>query len=66
LLKEIMTECESFHTATAVSIEHNKANGSWELRVSWAPHPSENECLEKIVAKHSLEMITTNERTVFR
>lgn len=60
-----MTDCESFHNAKAVSIEHNKANDSWELIAIWTPHPSETECLKKIVAKHVIEMVTTNERTVF-
>ena len=66
LLKEIMADCESFQTAKAVSIEHNKDKNSWELHVYWAPNPLETECLNKIVAKHSLETATTNERTVFR
>lgn len=61
-----MADCESFRSAKAVSIEYNKANKSWELNISWTPHPSENECLEKIVTKHSLEMVTSGERTVFR
>lgn len=66
LLKEIMTSCESFHTANTVSLEHNKANDTGDLHVSWTPHSSETERLTKIVAKHRLEMVTTNERTVFR
>ena len=61
-----MTDCESFHTAQTVSIQHNKLKDSWELYVSWMPHPLENECLKKIIAKHGLEMITANEKTVFR
>lgn len=65
LLKEIMTECESFHYAKVVSIEHGKGSDSWELRVFWVPHPSEIECLEKIVVKHSVEMVTSNGRSVF-
>jgi hypothetical protein len=66
LLKEIMTDCKSFHSAQAVSIERNKMKDSWELHVNWAPLYAEIECLERIVAKHGLEMVTTNERTVFR
>ncbi len=66
LLKEIMADCESFRSAKAVSIAHNRASDSWELNISWAPHPSETACLEKIVMKHDLEMLTSNERTVFR
>lgn len=61
-----MTDCESFHTAQAVAIQHNKAIDSWELYVSWFPHPSETASLETIVAKHGLEMVTSNGRTVFR
>ncbi len=66
LLKEIMAICESFHYAQAVSIVNDKKSGSWELRVHWVPDPSETERLEKIVAKHGLEMVTSNGRTVFR
>ena len=66
LLKEIMADCESFHTAKAFSVESNKANDNWELNLSWMPHPTENECLNKIVTKHGLEMLTSNERTIFR
>ena len=66
LLKEIMTDCESFRSAQAVSIAYNRADASWELSISCAPHPSETECLEKIVAKYDLEMVTSNERTIFR
>jgi hypothetical protein len=61
-----MIDCESFHTAQAVSIVHNKINDSWELNVSWMPHPTETECLKKIIEKHSLEMVTENGKTVFR
>jgi hypothetical protein len=65
LLKELMTHCDSFHTAQAVSIHHNRLKDSWELHVSWIPHPLESECLKKITAKHGLEMETSNEKTVF-
>ena len=65
LLKEIWADCESFHCAQTVSIEHVEGSDSWELRVFWVPHPSEIECLEKIVAKHSIEMVTSKGRSVF-
>jgi hypothetical protein len=66
LLKELMTYCGSFHTAQAVSIHHNRLKDSWELHVRWIPYPLESECLKKITAKYGLEMITSNEKTVFR
>ena len=65
LLKEIMTDCESFHTAKAVSIQYDRTNDSWALSVTWLPYPSETDCLNKIIAKHNLEMTTKNERTIF-
>ena len=66
LLKEIMTNCESFNTANAVTINNNESNNSWELYVNWTPHPLEADCLNKIVANHGLEMVATNGRTIFR
>jgi hypothetical protein len=66
LVKEIMAGCESFRSAKAVSIVYNRANDSWELNISWTPHPSETKCLEKIITKHDLEMVTSNEQTGFR
>jgi hypothetical protein len=66
LLKEMMAICGSFYDAQAVSIENEKESGSWELRVYGVPNPSETECLEKIIAKHGLEMITIDGRSVFR
>ncbi|HUK84880.1 MAG TPA: hypothetical protein VLU95_03360 [Candidatus Acidoferrum sp.] len=61
-----MNDCESFQSAKAVSIEYKKLTHSWELNISWIPHPSEGQCLEKIVIKHDLEMVTSGERTIFR
>jgi hypothetical protein len=61
-----MAICESFHYAQAVSIERDKKSGSWALSVHWIPDPSETDCLEKIVAKHGLEVVKLNGRTVFR
>ena len=66
LLKELMTDCESFHNAQAVSMQHNRLKDSWEIHVSWVPHPLETECLKKIASKHSLEMETLDGKTVFR
>ncbi len=66
LLKEIMTSCSSFYDAKMVSISQNVANGNWELHVSWMPHPSDADCLKKIVANHSAEILSSDERTVFR
>ena len=66
LLKELMTYCESLHNAQAVSIQRNQLKDSWEIHVSWIPHPLETECLKKITAKHSLEMETLDGKTVFR
>ena len=66
LLKEIMAICESFSYAKVVSIEKEKQTGSWVLSVYWLPHPSEIACLEKIVVKYGLEMVTSNENTIFR
>ena len=61
-----MAICGSFQHAQAVSVERNKATDCWELYVSWIPHPSEIDCIEKIVAKYGSEMVTSNGRTVFR
>jgi hypothetical protein len=58
--------CGSFNDAQSVSIQNNKKSNSWELHVSWVPHPSEIACLEKIVANHILEMVTINEHSIFR
>ena len=66
LLKEVMTVCGSFYTAKTVSIAYNKANDSWELCASWIPDQSEIELLNKIIAKHGLERVTTSECTTFR
>jgi hypothetical protein len=66
LLKELMTDCESFHTAKAVSLEYKRVSDSWELNTSWIPHPSETDCLNRILVMRNLEMITSNERTAFR
>jgi len=66
LLKEMMTICGSFHDAQVVSIRRDNANESWELHVHCVPHRSEIPCIEKIVAKHCLEMVTSNGKTIFR
>ena len=66
VLKEILVDCGSFSSVKAEAIAYNSDNDSWELNISWVPHQSETECLEKIVTKYALEMVTSNERTVFR
>jgi len=66
LLKEIIAVCGSFYDARAVSIQNDENGDNWELHVYWVPNPSEIECLEKIIAKLILEMVTINGRSVFR
>ena len=66
LLKEIMAVCESFHYTQAVDIAKNKKSGSCELIVYWLPDVSEIEQLERIVAQHNLEMVSSMGRTIFR
>ena len=58
-----MAECESFHFAREVSIE--KESDGWMLSVKWIPHSSETQRLEKIAAKHNLELAESKVRTVF-
>jgi hypothetical protein len=66
LLKEIIAVCGSFYDAQAVSIVHDKTRNTWELHAYCTPHSSEIDCLKQIVAKHGLEMIISNDMTVFR
>lgn len=66
LLKEAMAACPSFCTAQAVSIAEDNERDSWVLSVFWVPDALDGDCLEKIAAKRSLEVVTTNGRTVFR
>jgi hypothetical protein len=66
LLQEIIVVCGSLYDARAVSIQNDENGDNWELRVYWAPNPSEIDCLEKILAKHILEMVTINGCSVFR
>ena len=66
LLKEIIAICGSFYDARTVSIQNDGNSDSWELHVYWVPNPSEIECLEKILTRHILEMVTVNGRSVFR
>ena len=65
LLKEIIANCASFCDAKMVSISQN-AKGDWELHVSWIPHPLETDCINKIVANHGAEMLSSEARIVFR
>ena len=66
LLKEIIAICRSFYDAKAVSITHDKMSNNWELHVYCTPHSSEIDCLKQIVTKHGLELIISNDMTVFR
>jgi hypothetical protein len=66
LLKEIIAVCRSFYDAQAVSITRDKMSNTWELHVYCTPHPSEIDCIKQIVTKHGLEMITSNDMTIFR
>jgi hypothetical protein len=66
ILKEMIAVCNSFRDAQAVSIAKGKLTDSWELRIHCVPHQAEIACLQKIVAKHRLEMITSNGKTIFR
>ena len=66
LLKELASICGSFYDALSVSIEKSKENTGWELRINCLPNPSEVECIEKILAKHSYEMVNVNGHCVFR
>jgi hypothetical protein len=66
LLKEIIVVCGSLYDARAVSIQNDENGDNWELRVYWVPNPSEIDCLEKILAKHILEMVTIIGCSVFR
>ncbi len=66
LLKEIMATCGSLATAQAVAITMDKETKSYVLSVNWVPEAYENECLTKILAKHGLEAVIVNGRTVFR
>jgi hypothetical protein len=66
LLKEIIAICGSFCGAKAVSIVHDKKSNTWELHAYCTPHSSDIDCLKQIVTKHCLEMIISNDMTIFR
>ena len=66
LLKELASVCGSFHDAQAVSLQKDKENNEWELQVNCITNPSEGACIEKILAKHSYEMVNVNRYSVFR
>lgn len=66
LLKEIIAICGSFYDARAVFIQNVENDDSWELHVYWVPNPSEIDCLEKILTRRILEMVTVNGHYVFR
>jgi hypothetical protein len=66
ILKEIVAVCGLFYYARAVSIQNEGNGDSWELHLYWVPNPSETKCLQKILAQHSLEVITINGHSIFR
>ena len=66
LLKEIIAICGSFQNAKAVSIVYDKTRNAWELHVYCTPYPSEIDCIKQIVINHGIEMINSNDMTVFR
>ena len=66
LLKEIIAICGSFQNAQAVSITHDKTRNTWELHVYCTPHPLEIDCIKQIATQHGLEMIISNDITIFR
>jgi hypothetical protein len=66
LLKEIIAICGSFYNAQAVSIVHDKVSNTWELHAYCTPLSSEIDCLKQIVTKNGLEMIISNDMTIFR
>ena len=65
LLKELASICGSFNDAQAVSLQKDKENNGWELHVNCVPTPSEVACIEKILAKHSYEMLTIKGCSLF-
>jgi hypothetical protein len=64
LLREILVACPSFVTASSVSIIKEKEG--WGLSLAWTPDVFDGNCLEKIVAEHSLDVVTSNGRIVLR
>jgi hypothetical protein len=64
LLKELLLICPTFVTAAAVSLFEEK--DAWGLSVMWTPDVRDGNCLEKIVAKYNLDIVTSGERTTFR
>jgi hypothetical protein len=66
LLKELASVCSSFQDAQSVSIEKDTENKGWELHINCTPLSSEINCIEKILANHSLEMATIKGYSVFR
>jgi hypothetical protein len=65
VIRKITVSCCSFDSRQAVIVQ-NKETGSWILDVTWTPLPEEKGCLDKILAKYSLEAVKLNGRTVIR
>jgi hypothetical protein len=65
LLREIMSSCESFKLAQAVSIKHDKGAQGYFLCVKWVPHVSERSCLESIRQRYNVEISESEGYTVF-
>ena len=59
LLREIMSACPSFVSASSVSLFQEE--DVWVLRVMWSPDAFDGGCLENIVAVHELEVVTSSD-----
>lgn len=66
LLKEILSNCESFRFAQVVSISKNKEAQGWNLSAKWSRPESEKDSLNNIMLKHGVEASEVNGYTVFR
>ena len=66
LLKEIINQCESFHSAQAISVSKDEKTQGWVLSAQWVRPELEKHCLDKIVAKHKIEVLEQNGQTIFR
>jgi len=65
ILKEIMAMCGSFYNAQTVSMGETRETIVGNL-TSICPSSVRDCIFKKIVAGHSLEMVTSNGKTVFR
>jgi hypothetical protein len=66
LLKEIMSDCESFRFAQAVSISLDKKSQRWVLSAKWVRPESEKTCLDNIIVNRGVEVLEKDGYTVFR